>query len=284
MTEKNNPLSKIILGESIGTFILVFFGCGVVGLSVLKILNIGLIHVAAVWGVAVTIAIYLTKDLSGAHINPAVTVALAVWKKAVSVRDVFVYISAQMIGAICAAVLLFLLFAKNLKAFEQSKGLVRGEVGSELSAMMFGEYFPNPAMSDTLQGIFANVGPAKAFIAEFTGTALLVLAVFIAISDTKRRKLVPIRIGVALFALIYIFAPLTQAGLNPARDFGPRLVSYFVGWGGISLPGPSFGFLIYIIAPILGALFGGGIYQAAQRISDKNDADKNTSKIQQAKT
>ncbi|KKM59773.1 hypothetical protein LCGC14_1547750, partial [marine sediment metagenome] len=71
MTEKNNPLSKIILGESIGTFILVFFGCGVVGLSVLKILNIGLIHVAAVWGVAVTIAIYLTKDLSGAHINPA---------------------------------------------------------------------------------------------------------------------------------------------------------------------------------------------------------------------
>lgn len=59
--------------------------------------------------------------------------------------------------------------------------------------------------------------------------------------------------------IITLLAPITQAGLNPARDFGPRLVSYFAGWRQIAIPAPNYGFLVYIMGPIFGALVGGGI-------------------------
>jgi glycerol uptake facilitator protein len=70
----------------------------------------------------------------------------------------------------------------------------------------------------------------------------------------------PLFIGLSVAAIISVIAPLTQAGLNPARDFGPRLVSYFLGWGEIAIPGPRGGWLsVYVVAPILGAIAGWGI-------------------------
>jgi glycerol uptake facilitator protein len=74
--------------------------------------------------------------------------------------------------------------------------------------------------------------------------------------------MVPLFIGLTVSIIISIVAPLTQAGLNPARDFGPRLVSYLFGWGDIAIPGPRGGFFtVYILSPVLGAVFGAGVYQ-----------------------
>ena len=69
-------------------------------------------------------------------------------------------------------------------------------------------------------------------------------------------------IGLGVAAIISVVAPLTQAGLNPARDLGPRVVSWFLGWGEIAIPGPRGGWLsVYVLAPCIGALIGGGLYR-----------------------
>jgi glycerol uptake facilitator protein len=71
----------------------------------------------------------------------------------------------------------------------------------------------------------------------------------------------PIFIGLTVAAVISVLAPLTQVGLNPARDFGPRLVAYFLGWGEVAIPGPSGGFFtVYILSPCLGAVVGARLY------------------------
>ncbi|MXX53068.1 MAG: aquaporin, partial [Dehalococcoidia bacterium] len=73
-------------------------------------------------------------------------------------------------------------------------------------------------------------------------------------------KLAPLLIGATVGILISLFAPLTQGGWNPARDFGPRIVSYFAGWESIAIPGPSEGFWIYILGPLIGAPVGAAVY------------------------
>src|SRR5690606_19129775 len=137
--------------------------------------------------------------------------------------------------------------------FEAKKGLVRGQPGSELSAMVFGEYFPNPAIFGTDAVAFRQVSSIQAMGAEAIGTCLLVFFI-VALTDARNRSrpngtsFAPF-IGLTVAVIIAVVAPLTQAGLNPARDFGPRLFSYFVGWGDIAIPGPRGGFVtVYIIA------------------------------------
>jgi glycerol uptake facilitator protein len=106
-----------------------------------------------------------------------------------------------------------------------------------------------------------------AFIAEVVATGVLALIVF-AVSDSRNTSsppayLAPVIIGLTVAALISIVAPLTQACFNPARDFGPRLVAYLAGWGEAAIPGPNgHGFFtVYIVAPTLGAVLGGGLYE-----------------------
>ena len=105
-----------------------------------------------------------------------------------------------------------------------------------------------------------------AFFAEMLGTLILAVVVF-AITDDRNAaaplsRLAPVFVGLTIAVLISVIAPLTQAGFNPARDFGPRLFAYFAGWGPTALPGPrGMSFLtVYIVAPITGAVLGGGLY------------------------
>src|SRR5437016_3818474 len=130
---QRQTLTARCLAEVLGTFILVFFGCGVVHAAVLTNAQHGLWQVAIVWGVAVMLAIYVVGGISGAHINPAITIALATWRR-FSWRDVPSYISSQLCGAVLAALVLLLLFSPFLADLEKRKKVVRGEEGSEITA------------------------------------------------------------------------------------------------------------------------------------------------------
>lgn len=271
--------AKLFLAEALGTFLLVLFGCGSVHTAVLMGAQAGLWQVAIVWGLAIMLAIYVVGAVSGAHINPAITVALAAWGR-FSWSKVPLYVAAQMFGAMAAAAVLYTAFNSFVVAKEHQRQVARGEPGSVITATCFGEYFPNPG------GFAAGNGPLSAgeldahwgmithpiaFGVEVLGTAILALVVF-AVTDPRNSgapamNFAPVLIGLTVSALISILAPLTQACFNPARDFGPRLFAYVAGWGSVAIPGPNgIGFLtVYIIAPIVGAWLGAALYERGIR-------------------
>lgn len=261
------PLGTALTGEFLGTFVMVFFGTGVIYAAVISGAQVGLWQVAAVWAVAVSIGIYTAAALSGAHINPAITLTVAVYDGFPFAR-VAPYWAAQLAGAAFAALVLYAMYANAITAFEQANGLVRGEPGSQLSAMVFGEYFPNPAIYGTDEKAWQIVSRGTAFYGEMIGTAMLAFIVSVV---THRKNFArphsagaAVAIGVGLAAIISVISPITQAGFNPARDFGPRVIAFFLGWDEIAIPGPRGGFfIVYILAPLIGALIGGGVYRAA---------------------
>lgn len=251
-------------GEVVGTFILVFFGLGTVHVSVLIGGLVGLWDVAVVWGIAVGIAIYATSELSGAHLNPAITLALAVYR-GFPWRKVATYVTAQVCGAFLAAALLYVLFAGLIVRFEQAHDIKRGAAGSERSAMIYGEYFPNPGLVGVSDGAAASLSLVQAMAAETLGTAVLAFIVFAATqpraAGRPAKGLVSLLIGAGLVMIIAALAPLTQAGFNPARDFGPRLFSCLAGWGHVAIPGPRGGFFaVYALGPLMGGVIGGGVH------------------------
>ena len=263
----NVTLARALAGELVGTYLLVMIGTGSVAAAVLTGAQVGLWQVAVVWGFGVTLAIYASAALSGAHLNPAVSFAFALLRRGdfPAVR-LFPYIAAQLAGAIIAGITVAVLFGPFLSNFEAERGIVRGAAGSELSAMVFGEYFPNPALFGVGLEARALVSPLHAAVVEGFGTAVLVFVIF-ALTDRRNpgapgANLAPCFIGFTVAVLISLFAPITQAGWNPARDFGPRIVAFLLGWGSIAIPGPGGGFWIYIVGPLLGGPLGGLLWQA----------------------
>jgi glycerol uptake facilitator protein len=257
---KPNPW---FIGELVGTFLLVFFGCGSVATAVTTGAQVGVFQVAIVWGLGIASAIYLTASLSGAHLNPAVTLAMAVFRDFPKSR-VLPYVSAQMIGAFLASAVLYLIFASPLESFEKKNSITRGNPGSEASAKVFGEYFPNPGPQGLDEAAHSLMPHSSAFAAEVIGTAILLLVIF-SVTDSKNESrpqiLTALTIGLTVTCIISLIGPLTMAGLNPARDLAPRIFSSLVGWGSIPFTANGIGWLsVYIIAPILGGLLGGFIY------------------------
>jgi glycerol uptake facilitator protein len=252
------------VGEFSGTFLLVFFGCGSVAAAVLTGSLAGVFQVAIVWGLGIATAIYLTGSLSGAHLNPAVTLAMATVGR-LPWRRVAGHVLAQFLGAFSASAVLYAVFRGALRAYESSNHIVRGAPGSEASAMVFGEFFPNPGGHPLPAGGQTLVSPEAAFLVEALGTAVLVL-VILCVTDTRNPSrpgvLTAVTIGLTITMLISLFAPLTMAGFNPARDFGPRLFSALAGWGPMVFTVNGSGWLVvYILAPLAGGVAGALAYR-----------------------
>lgn len=246
--------------EVLGTFILVFFGCGAVATAVAMEAPAGVFQVAIIWGLGLALAITLVGPHSGAHLNPAITLAFAVWSDFPRQR-IGGYLAAQFLGAFAAALMVYVLFGPAIEAFEAREGITRGAQGSEASAMIFGEFFPNPGGVPWTEASRAAVPPPQALLAEFLGTAFLALGIFGLTAESnpfRSGRVTPLAIGLLLTLLICVFAPVSQAGFNPARDFAPRLFSALAGWGGYVFSANGLGWLlIYMIAPVAGALVGG---------------------------
>jgi len=236
-------LSRELIAEFIGTFMIVQIGCGTVCAAVFKGAQVGLWQIAAVWSIAVTLAISCTAAISGAHLNPAITLAFAAvrdfeWKKVIP------FIIAQVFGAVAAGGVNFALFRDSIAGFEKINGIVRGAADSVQSASAFGEYWS-----------VSHWGTA--FLAEAYGTAMLAFVIFALTNadnetTSKHPFLIPPLIGLTVAALISVIAPLTQAGFNPARDFGPRVIAFLAGWGNVAMKG----WWLYVVAPFVGAPIG----------------------------
>jgi Glycerol uptake facilitator and related permeases (Major Intrinsic Protein Family) len=274
-----NASPRTLAGELVGTFILVLLGCGAVHAAVLTGAQSGLWQVAIVWGLGVMFAAYVCGGISGAHINPAMTIALAFWGR-FEWNKVAGYIAAQVAGAFLAAAFLFGMYFGPLEAKEKARGVKRDSKGGIITAMCYGEFYPNPGefaardkpWSDAdWEEARLRVPTSRAILTEVLCTGVLALVVF-GVTDSRNPSappsyLAPLFIGLTVAGLISIAAPLTQACFNPARDFGPRLFTFLAGWGTAAMPGPNGSgfFTVYILAPIVGAVAGGGVYELLLR-------------------
>lgn len=253
--------------EFAGTFILVLFGVGSVCISVWTG-SYGLWPVSLMFALGVALGVYVSGKVTGGHLNPAVTITMAVfagfpWK------SVAPYIIAQVAAAFVAAMMIHFFYADIITGFESAKGLIRGEAGSQLSAMGYATYAPNPAIIGTDAASLAKVSNLQWFASEAFVTAILLFGIFF-LTDEKntlapQANLVPIFIGLLVAALVAYEAPISMTAMNPARDFGPRLLTFFAGWGDIAFPGPRGGWWIPTVSTIVGGLIGGAVYHGAYK-------------------
>ncbi|MCC7496689.1 MAG: aquaporin family protein [Bryobacterales bacterium] len=242
-----NRLRAELMAEFLGTFVLILFGNGVVAMVKLfgtgvpgEIVMGGWTNITLAWGLAVTMGVYIAGRISGAHLNPAVTLALAVFRQ-FPWRKVIPYSLVQTAGAFLAA------------------------------AVVFANYHPafmkvDPQLTSTA-GIFTTFPTFPAileagFLDQTIGTALLILMIF-AIMDKWNQPsgyLTPLLIGLVVVVIGMSFGGMHGYAINPARDFGPRLFTVFAGFRNNGLTdGPRI-WWVPVAGPLLGCLLGGAVY------------------------
>ena len=244
-----------LIGEVFGTFILILLGDGVVA-------NVGLaprLGAAAYnwntitigWAFAVIIAVYVSAGVSGAHLNPAVTIALA-FKRDFPWGKVLPYIAAQMVGAFLGALGVYLVYMDGLR------GAGMPNVWSTGPGSVFGQTFWGSAAV----GVASTGGYSflNAFIAEVIGTAVLLWGI-LASGDSKNTGLMhnmgPFLVGGTVLAVGLSLGGPSGYAINPARDLGPRLFGLLAGTQGLFSDGYWW---IPVVAPIVGAVIGIYLY------------------------
>lgn len=205
--------------------------------------------VCIAWGLAVAIAIYTTGSISGCHANPAVTLALALYRK-FSWKKVLPYCLAQTVGALLGACIVYALFNPVIDQFNLTNHLSRVGGGAA------GVFFTHPA---------AGIAVSHAFSDEIILTAFLIFGIF-AITEQYNEMAPGANFGALiigfLVALIGASMGYLEAwAINPARDLGPRIFCFFTGWGGSAFPSPLSYWWVPIVGPLIGGAVGGGAYQ-----------------------
>ena len=246
----DRSLTRELAAECLGTFLLIAFGVASVAQMVLSRHTLGTgLSVNISWGLAVTIGAYASAGVSGAHLNPAVTVALAAYR-GFPWAKVLPYAIAQTVGAFLASAVVFVTYREALTAFD---GGVRTVTGPTATAGIWATY----------PQAYLSVGGG--IVDQVVGTALLVMGLF-ALVDAKNGKLPPYLVPAAAGALVLLigatFGMNSGYAINPARDFGPRLFTAVAGWGGDVFRAGNGWWWVPLVAPVLGALLGGLTYDA----------------------
>jgi glycerol uptake facilitator protein len=259
---------KECLAEVVGTFILIFIGNMTVAMAV-HTGAMNLWGVASMWGLAVVLAVYAVGPISGAHLNPAVTISMALFR-GLSWKKVLPYIFSQVLGAFLASALIWKLWSGFWAPLAAKLGVTLGGAGSQQIMSVFSCFYPNPGMIGTDAAAWAKLSAGTAFGVEVALTGVLVFMILALTEDrhegAPKSNLVPWFVGLTVTALVGVGAPLTMAALNPARDLGPRLFSYLVGFGEVAFPGPRGNeWWLFLVAPITGAIAGGLVYEFVVR-------------------
>jgi MIP family channel proteins len=234
--------------EFLGTFTILVFGIGVVAQSVLSqnaagsylAINLG-------WGLGVMLGIYTAAGVSGAHLNPAVTLALAV-RRGFPWAKVPAYAAAQTAGAFVAAAVVYVTYREAFTAYDSGVRQVQGTLGT---AGIFATY-PQPFLSI-----------AGGLVDQIVGTALLMAGV-LAITDQRNAGppgwLVAPLVGLLVVAIGVAFGFNAGYAINPARDFGPRLFTAVAGWGSSVFTASNGWWWVPIAGPLAGAVLGAVSY------------------------
>lgn len=249
MSKKMHDDWRELLAEFLGTFVLITFGVGVVAQFVLSRNGAGSqLAINVVWGLAVTMGCYVAGGVSGAHLNPAVTIALAV-HRGFPWRKVIPYSLAQLAGAFAASAVVYATYFEALNAFD---GGVRQVTGAQATAGIWATY-PQTFLSNFPGGVIDQV----------VGTALL-MAVIFAFTDNRNAPPAagqgPVLVGLLVVAIGAAFGFNSGYAINPARDFGPRLFTAVAGWGGEVFRAGHSWWWVPIVAPPVGAVLGGWLY------------------------
>jgi len=241
-----------LLAEFLGTMVLILFGNGVVAMVVLfghgvpgEIVNGGFTNITLAWGLAVTMGVYVAGKISGAHLNPAVTIAVAAfrgfpWSKVIP------YSIAQIAGAFVAAAVVF---------WNYHPAFLRADPQLDHTAGVFTTF---PAFPEIL---------SAGLLDQIIVTALLLLMIF-AITDERNQPpaiLTPLMIGLVVVVVGMSFGGMHGYAINPARDFGPRLLTVVAGFKNNGLTDGPMVFWVPIVGPIVGGLIGGFVYDMGIR-------------------
>ena len=255
-SRSRTQLLRELSAEFVGTMVLLLFGLGVVA----QVVAGGALtdpkgglgdhdSIAWAWGLGVTLGVYLAARLSGAHLNPAVTLALAVFR-GFSWSKVAPYVVAQTAGAFVAALLV---------RWNYAEVLARADPGHTLRTQIVFSTLPGNG------SLTAGVHEWGAFRDQVIGTALLLLLIF-ALTDVLNNppvaNLAPFVIGLVVVAIGMAFGTDAGYAINPARDFGPRLASFLTGYSGAWRD--QWGHAYYwvpIVGPLVGGVLGGGMYK-----------------------
>lgn len=241
-------LTAELIAEFLGTFVLILLGDGVVAMVVLfptnnpgETIHGGFTNITLGWGLAVTMGIYIAGRISGAHLNPAVSLAFAVFR-GFPWRKVLPYSIAQTAGAFVAAALVYWNY---LPAFRQVDPQLQRTAG------VFTTFPAFPGL------------PQAGFLDQVIGTGLLVLLIFAIIDEFNAppgANLAPLLIGLVVVAIGISFGGMHGYAINPARDFGPRLFTVVAGFRNNGLTDGTRVWWIPVAAPLLGGLAGAAIW------------------------
>jgi glycerol uptake facilitator protein len=258
-----------LMAEFFGTLTLLAFGDGVVAVAVAGLPGSGRtaspttifqaggdwLLITFGWMFAVVMGIYVAGGITGAHLNPAVTLGLAVRRK-FPWNKVLPYMGAELVGAIFGALIVYMVYGPAIQAYDLAAKTVP-TMGNALASYSIFATFPAPYFHGSV------VGP---LVDQIVGTAFLLILV-LAITDGRNLapagNMGPWLVGAAVGAIGMSYGPNAGYAINPARDFGPRFVAWLFGWGKVAFPGTysagAFHFSNYFWIPIVGPLVGGVI-------------------------
>ncbi|KAJ9149207.1 Aquaglyceroporin [Coniochaeta hoffmannii] len=245
--------------EFFGVFIMILFGDGVVAQVVLSDGKKGDYQsISWGWGIAVMMGVYVAGK-SGGHLNPAVTLANCVYRK-FPWRKFPIYFLAQLLGAMTAAAVVYGNYRSAIDVFEGGRGI--RTVGLDTSTAGIFCTYPAAFLSRTGQ-----------FFSEFVASSILMFVIY-ALVDNGAGNLMPLCLFFLIFGIGACFGWETGYAINLARDFGPRLVSYMIGYGHGVWSAGNYYFWIPMVAPFFGCLTGGFLYDVF--LYTGNDSPVNT--------